>query len=164
MQLLYRDFVIRHWQPSDRQPAADVIHSVLTEFGLDWQPQKADQDVLEVENFYQQRGGEFWVVEQKGQIVGTAAYYPISRGDNAVEIRKMYLLPSVRGQGLGRFLLEQLEIAIANHSFDTIWLETATILSTAVQLYERCGYQPTTGVETQRCDRVYVKFLGARTQ
>jgi putative acetyltransferase len=28
-----------------------------------------------------------------------------------------------------------------------------------VQLYERSGYQPATGVETDRCDLVYAKAI-----
>jgi putative acetyltransferase len=132
---------------------------VLAEYGLGWEPAGADRDVLEVESAYQQVGGEFWVVEQAGQIVGTAAYYPIGRSPNAVEIRKMYLRSTVRGQGLGRLLLTQLEGAIAAAGYDTIWIETASVLREAVQLYERSGYQPATGVETDRCDLVYAKAI-----
>ncbi len=159
MQMTYRDWQIRDWQPDDRQAAADVIHTVLAEYGLGWEPTGADQDVLQVEQAYQQVGGAFWVVEQAGTIVGTAAYYPIERGFQAVEIRKMYLRPAVRGQGLGRWLLGQLEGAIAAAGHQEIWIETATVLSEAVQLYERSGYQPATGVETDRCDLVYRKLI-----
>jgi putative acetyltransferase len=153
------DFHVRDWQPADRQAAADVIRTVLAEYGLGWEPTGADRDVLEVESAYQQAGGEFWVVEQAGQIVGTAAYYPIGRSPNAVEIRKMYLRSSVRGQGLGRFLLTQLEGAIAQAGYNAIWIETASVLREAVQLYARSGYQPATGVETDRCDLVYSKSI-----
>ena len=159
MRLHYQDFLIRDWEPRDRTAAAEVIRSVLAEYGLGWEPEGADREVLEVEACYQQMGGEFWVVEQEGQIVGTAAYYPIHRSPQAVEVRKMYLLPTARGQGLGRFLLQQLEQAIAARGFQTIWIETASVLKEAVQLYESSGYQPATGVETARCDRVYVKSL-----
>lgn len=159
MRLHYQDFLIRAWEPRDRHDAAAVIGSVLAEYGLTWEPTGADRDVLEIEACYQQVGGEFWVVEYQDQIVGTAAYYPIQRSPQAVEIRKMYLLPSARGQGLGRFLLQQLEQAIAARGFHTIWIETASVLKEAVQLYESSGYQPATGVETPRCDRVYVKSL-----
>jgi GNAT superfamily N-acetyltransferase len=103
--LIYQDFVIRPWQPVDRQAIAAVIGTVLIEYGLGWEPELADRDVLEVEKYYLESGGEFWSVEQQGQIVGSAGYYPIERGYQAVEIRKMYLLPTTRGQGLGRFLL-----------------------------------------------------------
>lgn len=159
MQTIYKNFLVRDWQPGDRIPAAEVIRSVLAEYGLGWELDGADQDVLNVETAYFNTGGEFWVIEQSAQIVGTGAYYPIERGENAVEIRKMYLLPVARGQGLGRFLLEQLEAAIAARGFDQIWIETASVLQEAVKLYETNGYQPATGVETARCDRVYVKSV-----
>ncbi|MCW9683489.1 GNAT family N-acetyltransferase [Dolichospermum planctonicum UHCC 0167] len=155
----YQDFIIRNWQESDRTLASQVISSVLSEYGLPWQPEEADKDVLQIEAYYLKTGGEFWVIEQEYQIVGTAAYYPINRGEKAVEIRKMYLLPKVRGLGLGKFLLQQLETVIALRGFEQIWIETASILTEAVKLYESNGYLPTTGVETSRCDLVYVKYL-----
>ena len=157
MNIYYQDFLIRDWQKRDRDQAAKVISDVLAEYGLPWQPTEADRDVMEVKQAYLQSGGEFWVVEFQGAIVGTAAYYPIARGDHAVEIRKMYLLPQFRGKGLGRYLLHQLENAIANKGFREIWIETASVLSEAVVLYEKNGYQPASGVETARCDLVYIK-------
>jgi putative acetyltransferase len=159
VKINYRDFVIRNWETRDRFAAAEVIHAVLTQYNLGWEPEGADRDVLQVEEYYLTTGGEFWVVELQGQIVGTSAYYPVSRGNKAVEIRKMYLLSSVRGQGLGKFLLQQLEDAIALRGFEQIWIETASVLVEAVKLYESSGYIPAEGVETARCDRVYVKFL-----
>lgn len=159
MQRTYRNFQIRAWQPADRQAAAAVIQTVLMEYGLGWEPLGADQDVMQVEQAYQSTGGEFWVIEQAGQIVGTAAYYPHQRVPNAVEIRKMYLLPSVRRQGLGRFLLTQLEASIIAAGYRTIWIETATVLRAAVKFYEQAGYRATTGVETARCDLIYYKQI-----
>jgi len=155
----FQSFLIRDWQPGDREAAAAVIGAVLAEYGLGWEPTGADRDVLDVEACYQKVGGEFWVVEEAGKIVGTAAYYPIERGQQAVEIRKMYLLPNARGQGVGRFLLTQLEAAIAANGYQQILIETASILKEAVTLYERSGYQPITDVETARCDRAYIKKL-----
>lgn len=160
MHSTYRDFLIRDWQPSDREVAAELIRSVLAEYGLGCEPDLADRDVWRVEEAYWQTGGEFWVVEQNGQVVGTAGYYPIQRGDRAVEIRKMYLLPQARGKGLGRYLLQALEQAIHQRGYAQIWIETSTLLKEAIQLYETSGYEPSTGVETARCDRVYFKRIG----
>ncbi len=158
----YQDFLIRDWEERDRALAAEIIGSVLADYGLSWEPLGADRDVLEVEQFYQATGGEFWVIERSGQLVGTGAYYPISRGENAVEIRKMYFVPAIRGLGLGRFLLKELERAIGDRGFTQIWIETASVLKEAVKLYETSGYRSTTGVETERCDRIYVKQLSKR--
>jgi putative acetyltransferase len=153
MKNYYQDFLIRDWVGSDRTRAAKVISYVLSEYGLDWEPKGADRDVLQVEEYYLATGGEFWVIEHQSQLVGTGAYYPIHRG-------KMYLLSSIRGLGLGKYLLQQLEAAIAKRGFKQIWIETASVLVEAVKLYESNGYTPATvDVETTRCDRVYVKSL-----
>jgi len=157
--IVYRDFLIRDWQPSDRYSAAEVVRTVLAEYGLGWEANGADRDVLQVEACYLATGGEFWVIEHQNKIVGTGAYYPIERGKKAVEIRKMYLLPTARGQGLGKYLLQQLEVAIAFRGFQEIWIESASILVEAVKLYESNGYETATGVEMTRGDRIYYKML-----
>lgn len=164
MRSFYRQFLIRDWQKEDRDFAAAVIRDILQEYGLPWQPESADKDVVDVENAYWKKGGEFWVVEQENQIVGTAAYHPISRGEKAVEIRKMYLLPVVRRIGLGQHLLTQLETKIATRGFREIWIETVSVLQEAIKLYESNGYQPATGIATDRCDLIYVKRLSLNEQ
>jgi putative acetyltransferase len=162
MKICYHDFLVRSWEPRDRAIVVEIIRSVLSAYGLSFEPEGADRDVLEVEPSYIAKGGEFWVVEHHGLVVGTAAYYPSVRGKQAVEIRKMYLLPGYRGLGLGRFLLQSLEQTISERGFQQIWIETASVLVEAVQLYERNHYQPATGVQTTRCDRVYFKQLSAQ--
>jgi putative acetyltransferase len=159
MKKYYKDYLICSWETHHRVPASEVIRSVLTEYGLGWEPNGADRDVLQVEECYLGKGGEFWVIEHQNEVVGTGAYYPIERGQKAVEIRKMYLLPQVRGFGLGKYLLQQLEETIAKRGFEQIWIETASALFQAVKLYESNGYEPATGVETARCDLVYLKRL-----
>jgi putative acetyltransferase len=159
----YQNYLIRDWQPDDRIAAAEVIKNALAEYGLGWEPDGADRDVLAVEEYYLVRSGEFWVIEENGTIIGTSAYYPCmveeNSGEKAVEIRKMYLHSKVRGQGLGKYLLAQLEQAIFDRGYREIRIETASVLAAAVKLYESSGYQPVTDVETTRCDRAYVKFL-----
>jgi putative acetyltransferase len=156
---IYRDYLIRDWQQDDRETVVRLIGGVLQEYNLTWQPEEADKDVIEIERYYLEAGGEFWIVERERQIIGTGAYYPISRGKKAVEIRKMYLLPIARGKGLGKYLLQELEKAIIKRGFNEIWIETASVLKEAVCLYEKNGYEPNIGIETKRCDRVYRKKL-----
>lgn len=159
MQEHYREFVIRAWQPADRQAVARLVEQVLTEFGLGFEPEGTDRDAVQVEAAYWDTGGEFWVVEHQSHIVGSGGYHPCARGEGAVELRKMFLLPEVRHQGLGRRLLRSLEASAAQRGFSELWLETASVLKGAIALYEGSGYLPSTGVETQRCDRIYVKRL-----
>lgn len=164
MKSRYGDFLIRDWHEADRAAAAGIFSSVVAEYGGQWEPEGADRDVVEVEKYYLQTGGEFWVVEYFHELVGTAAYYPSSRGENAVEICKMYLLPAVRRQGLGTFLLQELESAIADRHFQEIWMQTSSVLTAAIKLYERNGYKLATGEKDPRCDRLYVKYLSASSR
>ena len=115
-------FSVRHWKVEDREAVAALIKSCLEEYGLEFEPQGADQDALEVEKFFHREGrGEFWVVVDSVTelIVGTAAYYEVEDNSirekdkapgktNSVEIRKMYLASEARGKKLGRALLQVL--------------------------------------------------------
>ena len=159
MQQQWQQFLIRDWQPGDRQQAAAVVQTVLEEYDVGWEPERADKEVFEIETHYWQNDGEFWVVEQDGELVGTAGYHPIERGTKAVEIRKVYLLTKVRGQGLGKYLMAQLEQAIAAKGYQEVWVETITRFAAAKHIYESTGYQAATDIETERCDLAFVKYL-----
>ena len=161
MTYTYKNYLLRKWQTQYRQITAEIIKTVLTEYGLPWQPEEADIDVIDVEKYYLQSGGEFWLIEDTSdnQIIGTGAFYPIDRGEKGVEIRKMYILSSHRGKGLGKYLLNHIEQIIKQQGYQQIWIETASVLVEAVALYEKSDYQPADGVETARCDRLYVKNI-----
>lgn len=156
----YQDLVIREWKKNDRMACVQLIGSVLSEYGLEWDPITADRDVVEVEEAYKK--GEFWVVEDitTAAVVGTGAYYEVPhRGDSVVEIRKMYLHKSVRGLGLGSFLLCALEQRALQLGYSSVIVETASVLKEACALYDCRGYKASTGLETKRCDLVLEKSL-----
>lgn len=154
------NLVVRPWQPRDRLATSKVIADCLVEHGLDWEPADADADAVNVDIHY--KNGEFWIVEdiRNAQIVATAAFRPDpSRGDRVVEIRKMYLHPSVRNRGLGSFLLSALERRAVQLGFTSAVVETASPLSAAIALYEARGYSSISDVYTDRCDRALQKDL-----
>ena len=102
-------YSVRHWTPEDREGASQVVKECLEAYGLRFEPQGADMDAIEVEEFYlKDNRGEFWVVieDTSNKLLGTGGYYEVSDHPGAVEIRKMYLLPDARGKKLGRALLE----------------------------------------------------------
>lgn len=153
-------FTVRLWEPDDREAVVSVLGQVLTEYGLNFEPEDADEDVVNVQSHYMDRGGEFWVIEKDGKIVGTAAFFPLHDRPDVAEIRKMYLLPAARGQGLGRKLLTLLEDRAREQGFTYARLETAAVLKEAIALYESAGYTSAPdSVATRRCDRVLIKPL-----
>jgi DNA-binding MarR family transcriptional regulator len=75
----------------------------------------------------------------RGEPVGCGA---LRFGDGGVtEIKRMWLSPSVRGLGLGRRLLGELERHAREHGAQLVRLDTNHVLTEAITLYRRAGYE-----------------------
>eukprot|EP00871_Galdieria_phlegrea_P001394 jgi/Galph1/2255/GphlegSOOS_G962.1 len=146
--------VIRNWQPKDRLLVKEIVQSALSEHGLAFDPLDTDKDVLEVEEHYGTKGGELWVLEQDGTVVGCGAFIPWGN-DNSVEFRKLYFSPCLRGKGYGRLLLTALEHRAFQLGYRIGRLETSGLLTAAKKLYERMGYHLCSHYEQNKGDWVY---------
>jgi GNAT superfamily N-acetyltransferase len=62
--------------------------------------------------------------------------------DEACEIKRMYVVPSARGRGVGRRLLTELEDRARALGFQIARLDTGDRQPDAVHLYESSGYRP----------------------
>ncbi len=58
------------------------------------------------------------------------------------EIKRMYVVPALRGRGLARRMLAHLEQSAAEAGHDAMILETGTAQPEAIALYESSGYTP----------------------
>ena len=89
--------------------------------------------------------------------VGCGAFKPLESPEKSVEIKRMYVDPSVRGRAIGVLLLESLESWAKEDGFDIAQLETGDNQPEAIRLYEKVGYQripnyePYIGVEISLC-------------
>jgi GNAT superfamily N-acetyltransferase len=61
-------------------------------------------------------------------------------GDNTAEIKRMYVSPAVRGKGLARQMLAELERTAQAAGHRRLILETGRMQPEAIQLYESSGY------------------------
>jgi GNAT superfamily N-acetyltransferase len=83
--------------------------------------------------------GEFVVATLHGEPVGCGALK--FHGDEPTELKRMWVAPTVRGLGVGRRLLGELEArAVANGSH-TIHLDTNGTLTEAIAMYRSAGYR-----------------------
>jgi len=85
-------------------------------------------------------GGAFVVLTLDGRAVAGGGLRRLE--DGVGEIKRMYVLPDARGQGLGRALLEAIEAAAVALGYDRVRLDTAHDLVAAVTLYRAAGYEP----------------------
>lgn len=82
----------------------------------------------------------FIVATVDGMSAGCGAIQPID--DQTVEVKRMYVRPAHRGNGIARRVLAALEdLAIGSH-YPLIRLETGPRQPEAIRLYESAGYRP----------------------
>ncbi len=56
------------------------------------------------------------------------------------EIKRMWVAPGHRGRGLGRRMLRELECHASDLGYGTVRLDTNSVLTEAIAMYERAGY------------------------
>ncbi|MGY1753922.1 GNAT family N-acetyltransferase [Blastococcus sp. SYSU D01042] len=78
--------------------------------------------------------------DDDGTALGCGALRPL--GDGAAEVKRMYVVQSARGRGVGRAVLAGLEDAARAHGWSTLRLETGPRQPEAVALYRSAGYRP----------------------
>ncbi|MEP7104754.1 MAG: GNAT family N-acetyltransferase [Chloroflexota bacterium] len=84
--------------------------------------------------------GAFLVARQDGRVVGCGG---ISRLDaDTAEVRRMYVAPAARGQGISRVILEQLLRQARGLGYRQARLETGNRQPEAIGLYRSAGFQP----------------------
>jgi ribosomal protein S18 acetylase RimI-like enzyme/DNA-binding MarR family transcriptional regulator len=83
--------------------------------------------------------GLFLVASLHSEPVGCGALK--LHGDGPAEIKRMWVAPAVRGLGLGRRLLAELEARAAARQVRVLRLETNHALTEAIGLYRACGYR-----------------------
>jgi len=132
---------VRPATTADSERVRKLVFEVLAEFGLRGDPDSTDADLNDLETNYTGRGGCFDLIEDAhGNLVGCWGLYPVDK--STCELRKMYFVPSVRGLGLGRYVLEVALRKAKQMGFSKIVLETSSKLIAANRLYQRFGFKP----------------------
>lgn len=139
----------------------EIVAAALAPYGLGVDTATVDADLLDIHAHYGAKGGAFRMVEDRdARIVGHYGLAPVAPG--RCELRKMYLLPGLKGQGLGRRMMEEaLELA-AGLGFRVMELETNSRLVEAVALYRKYGFREVEKAEYfVRCDLAMERGLGS---
>lgn len=84
-------------------------------------------------------GGCMLIAWLFGEPVGCGMIRTLAPGVG--EIKRMWISPEMRGLGIGRRLLTELERAASDRKLRTIRLDTNGSLAEALRLYRACGYR-----------------------
>ncbi len=141
---LRSELSIRPIRNEDDAAVATLIRTVMPEFGAKG-PGFAinDPEVDRMSSAYRGRRSAYWVVEQRGRIVGAGGFAPLEGGDqDTCELRKMYFYPEVRGLGIGEQLIDLALAGAKRAGFKRCYLETLGNMAAARRLYEKKGFSP----------------------
>lgn len=80
----------------------------------------------------------FVVAQEQSGPIGCGALKPFD--DKTLELKRMYVKPEVRGTGVARLILADLEDWAVELGFSSIILETSKSMKPAVSFYQKSGY------------------------
>ena len=135
--------VLRPITAADDGAMAAIIRRVMPEFGAQG-PGFAinDPEVDHMSRAYSVPGAAYFVLERAGRVLGGAGIAPLAGSDAQVcELRKMYFLPELRGQGQGRRTLEHCLATARALGYRRCYLETLTGMDAAMALYRKAGFR-----------------------
>jgi putative acetyltransferase len=134
---------IRSIRQDDDVPIAKIIRDALTEHGLN-KPGTVftDPETDHLSSIYQKEKSGYFIAELDGKIVGGAGIGPV--GDVSLqicELQKMYLIKDERGKGISGLLMQKCFETARQFGYTHCYLETATELAKAVQIYRHWGFE-----------------------
>ena len=82
-----------------------------------------------------------WIVEQGGEVAGSIAI--VEASSEEAQLRWFLLHPSLRGQGVGRILMDSAISFCKERRYSRVFLWTERRLTAAARLYESLGFRLT---------------------
>jgi putative acetyltransferase len=134
-----RDLSLEPFALPHAKGVLSVIGLVFAEYGMTFDPQAFDADLLDIPRHYVAQHGWFSVLTDDGRVVGTVAAVPKREG--TVEIKRLYLLPEYRGQGHGRAMMEHALTRAREAGYGEVIAWSDVRLETAHKVYERMGFE-----------------------
>lgn len=159
------DLHFRLIEPDDDPRVAAIIKTVMTEYGCVGSGYSIeDAEVNEMYKTYTMPGSVYYVIESNGIVYGGAGIGPLVGGQAHIcEMKKMYFLSDIRGNGAGGKLIDLLLDEAKSLGYTVCYLETVARMKTANHLYAKHGFKKQDGNSGNTghggCDTFYSKEL-----
>jgi putative acetyltransferase len=153
--------LVRPVEKKDVEGVVELVRATLAEFGIVFgEGANTDTQLSHLPESYTFEGGAFFVAVQGDTVIGTAGVASLTDEPGVFELRKMYLHPSTRGQGLGQRLFDACLVHTKANRARRIVLDTTEKMTTAIAFYERNGFvRDDSQRRASRCSRGYRRDL-----
>lgn len=106
---------------------------------------------------------QYLVAVMDGVVVGGGGIAPFLQYDDICELKKLFLLPSAQGLGIGKALTQACLRFATAQGYQQCYLDTLSSMQAAIGLYEACGFKhlkkPLAGTLHGGCDVWMLKQL-----
>ena len=137
--------MIRFANNQDSRGIIDLIADCYAEYQdrVCTSPGGAEEELLDIQSAYFDRGGAFWVLELDKKIRGSHATLPDPADPRVCGFRRLYLDQSLRGTTDWGHQLMQVTIDWAKEKgFDRVQFWSDTRFERAHRFFEKFGFQP----------------------
>ncbi len=146
------DIHLREYRAQDRDPSFELVRDgwlqpfdtktrpLVYAYIEDWVEQTLRPSFDDVaKSLHYANGGQMWVAENRhGVVIGTVG---VSVTDAEVaELVRLSVASTLRGRGIGSFLLRHAVAYAKSLGLRTLWLETMDLMRPACKMYERQGF------------------------
>ena len=138
------ELIIRDVESQDNTTLIELVNVTLDEFGAQGPGYAmSDEELLDMNTSYQLEGKHYFVVEQGGKVLGGAGIAPLDGEEDSgvCELRKMYFSPELRGQGVGKTLIDLCINKAKEIGYHSMYLETINSMEVAQKLYKSRGFK-----------------------
>ncbi len=135
------NLLIRKITEADNAGVKHLIKTVMPEFGACGDGFAINDPEVEAMFEAYQDKAVYYVVTDGKNILGGGGVAQLKGADESIcELRKMYFLPELRGQGKGKELLNLCLKSAKELGYKTCYLETLTNMHRAKKLYNSAGF------------------------
>ena len=133
-------FTMRRARPEDAAAVRRELAAYLDNIGDTLDAEGLDHDIAHWQDEYDGRAGVLLpVMDEAGEVVGTAAVRVLEPG--VAELKRMWLRPTVRGQGLAQELLDKCLDEGRRLGCRTMRLDSQARMAAAVRLYRKNDFR-----------------------
>lgn len=126
--------------PEDIEITRELFRAYQTSLGIDLCFQNFESEMEQLPGKYTLPEGRLYLAFEDGQAVGCAGLRRIEEG--VCELKRVYVHPAFRGQGIGRRLALQAVNDASEIGYERMRLDTLPSMRSARGLYRSLGFEP----------------------